>query len=121
MRIHHVQLTYPPTGHDAAVAFYTKVVGLTRVDQPDMVAARGGFWAASSDGGIELHFGTEEPFRPQAKGHPALMVDDVDALAARLEAAGHAVTWAPQGEVPGLRRFHTFDPAGNRLEFLSAE
>jgi hypothetical protein len=29
------------------------------------------------------------------------------------------VHWADAGEVPGMRRFHTEDPHGNRLEFLA--
>jgi hypothetical protein len=29
------------------------------------------------------------------------------------------VRWAGEAEVPGLRRFHTDDVHGNRLEFLA--
>jgi extradiol dioxygenase family protein len=43
-------------------------------------------------------------------------VDDLDRLSARLVAAGHDCVRS-DGEVPGVRRFHTFDPFGNRLEF----
>ena len=46
------------------------------------------------------------------------MRPDLDELAARLDAAGHAVTWGDD-EIPGMRRFHTYDPHGNRLEFLA--
>lgn len=41
---------------------------------------------------------------------------DLDALAAALGADGTEVTRS-DGDLPGIRRFHTFDPFGNRLEF----
>ncbi|WP_231644738.1 hypothetical protein [Sciscionella sediminilitoris] len=44
---------------------------------------------------------------------------DVDAMAEAVAAAGHSVHWADPAEIPGRRRFHTFDPVGNRLEFLA--
>jgi len=37
-------------------------------------------------------------------------------LAARLEAAGEQVEW--DDSLPGIRRFYTADPWGNRLELL---
>ncbi|MFI6129312.1 hypothetical protein [Micromonospora sp. NPDC051141] len=51
---------------------------------------------------------------PAREAHPALVRADLDGLAA----AGHAVTWGDD-EIPGMRRFHTYDPHGNRLEFLA--
>jgi predicted enzyme related to lactoylglutathione lyase len=45
-------------------------------------------------------------------------VDDLDAFAARLTAAGIAVSW--DEAIPGTRRFHSFDPFGNRLELRQA-
>lgn len=33
---------------------------------------------------------------------------------------GHLVSVAQNGELPGIRRFHTYDPFGNRLEFQQA-
>jgi predicted enzyme related to lactoylglutathione lyase len=62
--------------------------------------------------------GVEEPFAPAQKAHPAFRVDDLDALAATVEQAGHEVRW--NDEVPGTRRFHTDDPFGNRLELIQA-
>jgi hypothetical protein len=56
-------------------------------------------------------------FRPARKAHPAFVVD-VDATAARLAGAGYRVDWADETEIPGRRRFHSFDGAGNRVEFL---
>ncbi len=61
----------------------------------------------------------EEPFRPADRAHPALLTDDLDGLAATLAAAGHQCITA-SGEIPGVRRFHTRDPFGNRIEFQQA-
>ena len=66
-----------------------------------------------------MHLGVEEPFAPARKAHPALLVDDLDGLAAALSAAGCACARA-DGEIPGVRRFHTSDPFGNRVEFQQA-
>jgi hypothetical protein len=33
---------------------------------------------------------------------------------------GHLVPVAQHGELPGIRRIHTYDPFGNRLEFQQA-
>jgi predicted enzyme related to lactoylglutathione lyase len=78
-----------------------------------VLAAPGGVWFRV--GAHELHCGVEEPFVPALKAHPAVAVTDVDALAAALEAAGAKLTW--DTNIPGVRRFHTSDPVGNRVEF----
>jgi catechol 2,3-dioxygenase-like lactoylglutathione lyase family enzyme len=41
-----------------------------------------------------------------------------EALAGRLAAAGHAVTW--DESLPGEERFYVADPFGNRLELLAS-
>src|SRR5829696_2430788 len=57
--------------------------------------------------------------RARDQGAPALSVDEeeLDRLAARLAAAGAPVTW--DDRLPGVRRFYTADPFGNRLELLA--
>jgi hypothetical protein len=64
----------------------------------------------------QLHVGVEEPFAPARKAHPALLAGDLDALAARLAAAGVDVSW--DDAIPGVRRFYAADPFGNRLELV---
>ncbi len=115
--IDHVQLAVPAGGEETLRAFYGDVLGMTEVPKPAPLAARGGCWFTS--GPVVLHLGVEQDFRPARKAHPALVVDDLDALARRLTARGHDVAWA-DGEIPGVRRFHTHDPFGNRLEFQAA-
>lgn len=41
---------------------------------------------------------------------------DLDTLAQRLKAAGHEVVW--DEALPGVQRFYTADPFGNRLELV---
>jgi catechol 2,3-dioxygenase-like lactoylglutathione lyase family enzyme len=126
MIIHHVQIACPPGSEPALREFYVGVLGLVELPKPPLLAARGGCWfadpaARNTDApvGIELHLGVEEDFRPARKAHPGLLWPDLDALAARLEAAGYPVVWADPTEIPARRRFHTTDPNGNRLEFLA--
>ncbi|CAM5268748.1 hypothetical protein SALBM135S_06523 [Streptomyces alboniger] len=55
-------------------------------------------------------------FRPARKAHPGLRVRDIEAYADRLAAHGADVMW--DDGLPGHRRFFSYDPVGNRLEFL---
>ncbi|HSD79559.1 MAG TPA: VOC family protein [Solirubrobacteraceae bacterium] len=117
--IDHVQLAAPPGCEDEARRFYGDLLGLPELDKPAPLAARGGVWFAL--GAEQLHIGVESPFAPARKAHPALRVaaGDLDALAGRLAAAGAPVRW--DDDLPGVRRFHTDDPWGNRLELLAAD
>lgn len=110
----HVQVAIPRGGEDDARVFYGRLLGMTEMPKPAALAGRGGCWFAS--GSAVLHLGVEEPFAPARKAHPAFVVDDFDELEARLTTAGFACARA-DGELPGVRRFHTMDPFGNRIEF----
>jgi catechol 2,3-dioxygenase-like lactoylglutathione lyase family enzyme len=110
----HVQVALPSGGEDLARAFYADLLGMTEVAKPPALADRGGCWFQS--GTAVLHLGVEEPFSPARKAHPAFVVDDLDELQERLATAGHECVRA-DGQIPGVRRFHTVDPFGNRIEF----
>jgi catechol 2,3-dioxygenase-like lactoylglutathione lyase family enzyme len=110
----HVQVAIPRGGEDDARAFYGGLLGMHEVAKPQALAVRGGCWFTS--GAAVLHLGVEDPFMPARKAHPAFVVEDLDALRAALEAAGHECIDA-SGEIPGVHRFHSRDPFGNRLEF----
>jgi catechol 2,3-dioxygenase-like lactoylglutathione lyase family enzyme len=112
--IHHVQLACPAGSEDTLRGFYGGVLGLAEVAKPMALAARGGCWFRGH--GIELHLGVEEDFRPARKAHPGLLVEGLDGWAGRLRAAGAPVRY--DEEFPGMRRFYSEDPFGNRLEFL---
>ncbi|MEU8137967.1 VOC family protein [Streptodolium elevatio] len=113
--IDHVQLAIPAGSEGVVRAFYTGPLRMTEVPKPAALAVRGGCWFAA--GPVQLHLGVEADFRPARKAHPALVADDLDALAERLAAAGAPVRWSD--EIPGVRRFHTEDPVGNRIEVLA--
>lgn len=124
MRLHHVQVSCPPGGEDDARRFYRDGLGLTEVPKPAALAGRGGTWFRAYDdsGGVsaEIHVGVEDPFTPAGKAHPALLVDDLDALAARLHGLGFGVDTTERDTFDGHLRFHTHDAGGNRVEVLQA-
>ena len=115
--IHHVQLAVPAGVEEACRAFWGDLLGLAEAAKPPALAARGGCWFRAP--GLEIHLGVEQDFAPARKAHPALLVHGLDELAQRLEHAGNDVVW--DENLAGRRRFHTHDPFGNRLEFLSAD
>jgi catechol 2,3-dioxygenase-like lactoylglutathione lyase family enzyme len=107
----HVQVAAPPGCEDAARAFYGDLLGLVEVEKPEPLRGRGGVWFE------HVHVGVEPDFAPARKAHPALLVADLDGLAERLRAAGAQVRW--DDTLPGVRRFYTADPWGNRVELLA--
>ncbi len=114
--IDHVQVAVPPGSEAKCRAFYVELLALPELTKPPTLAARGGIWVKA--GRHELHCGVTKDFQPARKAHPAFAVGGLDALAARLKAAGHPVTWDDTN--PAVRRFFTLDPFENRLKFLEA-
>jgi catechol 2,3-dioxygenase-like lactoylglutathione lyase family enzyme len=115
--LHHVLLAIPPGAEPQARRFYRDILGMTELEKPSALTAKGGCWFRG--GALELHLGVEKDFRPARKAHPGLLVEDLDAVAKRLADAGVDVDW--DGDFPGFRRFYATDPLGNRLEFLEPE
>jgi catechol 2,3-dioxygenase-like lactoylglutathione lyase family enzyme len=108
----HVQVMMPPGREDEARAFYGGLIGLTETAKPEPMRGHG-VWFAEG-----IHVSGEEGFAPTRRAHPAIRVDDLDLLADRLAAAGAPVEWDERW--PGVRRFYTRDPFGNRVEVLCA-
>ncbi|RYC05884.1 VOC family protein [Nocardioides zhouii] len=123
MRLHHVQVACPSGGEDVARRFYSDGLGLTEVEKPADLVARGGCWfRAYGDSGevtAELHVGVEDPYAPARKAHPAFVVEDLDEVSARLEGLGFDVDHSQRDSFPGHSRFHTRDGHGNRVEVLA--
>ena len=111
--IDHVQLAAPKGCEEVARRFFGDLLGLVEIAKPEALRTRGGCWFRV--GNRQLHIGIEEDFRPASKAHPAFAVSEIEALYARLTAAGGACSW--DVTLDGARRFHTSDPWGNRLEF----
>ncbi|MGD0380760.1 MAG: VOC family protein [Acidimicrobiales bacterium] len=112
----HVQLAMPRGREAQARAFYQDILGLGERPKPPVLAARGGCWFSNDR--VTLHLGVDEDFRPARKAHPALVVEDLDALCASLDVAGHEVRF--DDEVPGIRRCYVDDPFGNRIELIES-
>lgn len=110
----HVQLAMPAGGEDDATAFYEGILGITRVPKPPHLAGRGGCWFESGD--LKVHLGVDAEFRPATKAHPAFIVDDVQALASEMAAAGYEVV--DDEPLVGYDRVYVNDPFGNRIELM---
>lgn len=115
MRLDHVQIAAPRGAEDEARRFYGDLLGLLEMPKPGPMQASGGVWFRLGDG-RELHVGVEHPFTPARKAHPGLYVEphELDGFAQRLQQAGAPVEW--DDRYPGVRRFYTADPFGNRIE-----
>jgi len=116
LAIDHVQLAMPAGEEEAARRFYRDLLGMNELPKPVELAKRGGCWFAS--GAVQIHLGVEADFRPAKKAHPALRCADYEGITARLRAAGVPVR--DDENIPGLRRCHTTDPFGNRIELIHA-
>lgn len=110
----HVLLAMPAAAEARARAFYGGLLGLSEVDKPEKLRAKGGCWFAAAK--VSVHLGIQTPFQPATKAHPAFEVTDTEQLAAQLLAQNYPVEW--DDAIRGTRRFYTCDPFGNRLEFL---
>jgi catechol 2,3-dioxygenase-like lactoylglutathione lyase family enzyme len=115
----HVQVAAPAGCEPKARRFYGELLGLVEVEKPTALAQRGGVWFALG-AGAQLHVGVAEDFAPAVKAHPGLRIATIarlEMVARRLAAIGAPVVW--DSELPGVRRFFTADPFGNRLELLA--
>ena len=113
----HVQLTMP-AGHEAEAtcrAFYLEALGLREIEKPEVLKPRGGIWFQGA--GFQLHLSIEDVM--VTRRHPGLVTDDLEAIRARVEAAGYATVSDPG--IPGVRRFYVTDPFQNRIEIQEYE
>ena len=110
--IDHVQVVAPPGAEAAAREFYGSFLGMAEISKPPLLAVSGGVWFQC--GAQQVHIGIETgEFVAARKGHPAFLVDGLDA-----PVAGREVEWDER--IPGVRRCYVWDPFGNRVELISA-
>ena len=114
LRLDHVQLAMPAGREAEADTFYRDLLGFDMTPKPEPLASRGGRWYVSGD--AHVHLGVEVDFTPAKKAHPALVVEGIDELAARLEHAGISPRW--EDDQPGMRHCYVDDPFGNRIELI---
>ena len=115
MRLHHVNLTVPPGRSKPIAAFYCDVLGFVLIPRPEN--ERPGAWLEMQDG-TQLHL-SERDGAPHPDQHFAVMVDDLDAVRARLIEAGATFHLAEDVFDTGGRGF-VYDPAGNRVELIAS-
>lgn len=109
----HIQIAIPAGGEDKARAFYGDLLRMHEVPKPDNLSSQGCWFERGS---VSLHIGVDPDFAPARKAHPALLVDNLDQLRERLNAAGYETR--DDKPVDGYARFFTFDPFGNRIELM---
>lgn len=117
IRLHHAQITVPPSAETEAHAFYCGVLGLIEKPKPASLQHKGGFWVAIGD--QEIHVSVEPGVdRTKTKVHLAYQVGDLAAWRQKLTDAG--LTIAESIPFAGFDRFECRDPFGNRMEFIQA-
>jgi catechol 2,3-dioxygenase-like lactoylglutathione lyase family enzyme len=113
--IDHVQVAGPPGCEPEARRYYVELLGLKELSRPASLQHMGGCWFQCADG-MQLHVGVQDPFIPARKAHPAFAIQRFDELRARMIDAGVEVI--DDSAIAGVRRFFSYDPWGNRLEFV---
>lgn len=112
MKLTHINITMPKGGEDTARSFYIDCLGLREIPKPEPLRARGGVWFDA--GGLDIHLSVEEQrFGPDLQRHFGIECVDVDALRAKLKAAG---VETDDGRPAPWKRFFVRDPFGNRIE-----
>lgn len=117
-RVQHVSLTRPSGSEAATRAFYGQALGLEEIARPTSLGGMDLIWFKVGDDGDELHLVAEEnPVNTGSGRHYCLVVDDLDATRARLEAHGYATE--DTTPIPNRPRFFSRDPFGNMIEFTT--
>jgi uncharacterized glyoxalase superfamily protein PhnB len=96
---------------DAAVRYYTEILGFTQ-------AFRYGTYAGLRLGSHELHITDPgEPRQIIGAGTAYVICDEVDQYFASIRSKGAKTKSEPADRVYGMRDFAVFDPDGNQLTF----
>jgi len=96
---------------DAALPFYTEVLGLLPVPRPDFGLP--GAWLDTGNG-VQIHLIEDTSFEAPNGPHLAFETDDIDAEVARLRDLGVEVT--DPFDLGGVRQAFFHDPSGNQFE-----
>lgn len=110
----HILVEAPTDCEDSARHFFGTVLGLTELQKPEPLRARGGAWFLLPDG-RQIHVGVTPDFTPRRKGHLALRCQSLSAVQERLQA--HGIATHPDQEA-GVPRLFLADPWGNRMEIV---
>ena len=108
LRLTHVNLRVESL--EAAVRFYTSVMGLEPVTRQDR-AGKGAWFRL---GALEVHLAEDPTPQPRSKRHFAVEVADL------AEARSSAVAGGAEIDQEEAGRFWMRDPSGNRIEVVQA-
>ena len=112
--LQHVTIEVTEAQVDACVEFYA-LLGFRRVEPPESLAGRA-TWVEREGTQVHLMY-ADEPVVPP-KGHVAVVVDDYERAFGALRDGGHDPE--PRPEHWGVPRCFVRDPAGHRVEVMSA-
>jgi catechol 2,3-dioxygenase-like lactoylglutathione lyase family enzyme len=112
--LQHVAVEVPRELADACAAFWA-LLGFERVEPPPTLAERA-TWVEREGTQVHLMY-ADDPVVPP-KGHAAVVVADYERALAALRDAGHEPE--PRPEHWGAPRCFVHDPAGHRVEVMSA-
>lgn len=115
-RLDHVAIDI--TDVKTSRAFYGGLLGLKEIPRPQSFTFEGAWFEIGSN---VLHLVARPRRLPEAPHHFCLTVRDVHAAADALRDAGYSVDWDTRYKIPGIDRFFTRDPDGNRVEFQGPE
>jgi catechol 2,3-dioxygenase-like lactoylglutathione lyase family enzyme len=116
VKIDHVAIDI--TDVPRAKAFYSGILGFREIPRPASFTFGGAWYQIGPD---VLHLVSRSESFPPAPHHFCLWVEDVHAAAEVIRSAGCEVTWDVRFKIPGIDRFFTRDPDGNRVEFQGKE
>lgn len=100
-----------------AQAFYGGLFHLNEIPRPESFTFPGCWYRI---GQVDLHLVVKPKRDEDSARHFCLWVKDVHGAAEQVQAAGFPVKW-DDFKIPGIDRFFTKDPDGNRLEIQGAE
>ena len=115
MQLDHVQVAIPAGREADARRFFGELLGLAEISKPPQLGS-GGCWFQLGD--RQLHVGVDPDFRPARKAHVAIAVTDFPGMRAKLKDAGYEIH--DDLPVDGRARLFTYDPFGNRTEFIQS-
>lgn len=116
VRLHHVNLGYPPGGEQDEIAFLTEVLDFRRVPAPpEFPTAR---WF-EDESGLQIHLSEDPGHRPADMAHVAVVLGDMlETVTGRLEDRGVPTEGF---QTASLQAVTCRDPAGNRWELRSTD
>src|SRR6185437_11068751 len=115
-RIDHVAIDI--TDVEKARAFYGGLLGLKEIPRPTSFTFGGAWYQIGPE---VLHLVSRAERLAPAPHHFCLWVSNVHAAAEVVKAAGCEVVWDTKFKIPGIDRFFTRDPDGNRVELQGTD